>query len=117
LYAKLSKCYFYQKKIHYLGHIILEKGIVVDPEKIKSIRGWTTPRNVSDIRSFMGLARYYRRFIVGLSKISHPITSLQKKGTKFEWTLKCKKNFNPLKELLTSAPVLNIVDPNEIFVV
>jgi hypothetical protein len=65
----------------------------------------------------MGLAGYYRRFIVGFSKISHPITYLQKKGTKFEWTLKCENNFNLLKKLLTSAPVLKIADPNEIFVV
>jgi hypothetical protein len=65
----------------------------------------------------MGLYGYYIRFIVGFSKIVHPITSLQKKGTKFEWTLKCEKNFNLLKELLTSAPVLNIVDPNESLVV
>jgi hypothetical protein len=117
LYAKLSKCYFYQKKIHYLGHIISERGITVDPENIEAIRGWPTPKNVSNVRSFMGLAGYYRRFIVGFSKISHPITSLQKKGTKFEWTLKCENNFNLLKELLTSAPVLKIVDPNESFVV
>jgi hypothetical protein len=75
LYAKLSKCSFYQKKINYLGHITSEQGITIDPKKIKSIRGWTTPRNVSDIRSFMGLASYYIRFIVGFSKISHPITS------------------------------------------
>jgi hypothetical protein len=65
----------------------------------------------------MGLASYYRRFIVGFSNISHPVTSFQKKGTKFEWKLKCENSFNLLKELLTSAPVLNIVDPNEIFVV
>jgi hypothetical protein len=65
----------------------------------------------------MGLVGYYRRFIVGFSKISHPITSLQKKETKFEWTLKCEKNFNLLKELLTSAPVLKIANPNESFVV
>jgi hypothetical protein len=89
----------------------------VDPDKIEAIRGWPTPRNVSDVRSFMGLAGYYRSFIVGFSKIDHPITSLQKKGTKFEWTLKCEKNFNVLKELLTSAPVLKIVDPKESFVV
>jgi hypothetical protein len=65
----------------------------------------------------MGLASYYRRFIVGFFKIVHPITSLKKKGKKFEWKLKCEKNFNMLKELLTSVPVLRIVDPNEIFVV
>ena len=117
MYAKLSKCSFCQKQIHYLGHIISEKGKAVGPENIKSIRGWPTHRNVSDVRYFMGLVGYYRRFIVGFSNISHPITSFQKKGTKFEWTLKCEKNFNLLKELLTTALVLNIDDPNESFVV
>jgi hypothetical protein len=117
LYGKLSKFYFYKKNIHYLGHIILEQGIAVDPEKIEAIRGKPMPRNVSDIGYFMGLAGYYRRFIVGFSNIYHPITYLQKKGTKFEWTLKCEKKFNLLKELLTSEPVLKIADPNEFFVV
>jgi hypothetical protein len=117
LYDKLIKCFFYQNPIHYLGHIILEQGIAVDPENITTIKGWPKTKNVSDVRYFMGLVGYYRRFIVGFSKISHPITSLQKKGTKFEWTLKCEKNFNLLKELLTSAPMLKIADPNESFVV
>jgi hypothetical protein len=72
---------------------------------------------VSEVRSFMGLVGYYRRFIVGFSKIVHPITSLQKKGTKFEWTHKCEDNFNLFNKLLTSAPVLKIVDSNEIFMV
>jgi hypothetical protein len=88
-----------------LGHIISEEGIAVDLENIESNRGWPTPRNVSEIRSFMGLVGYYRRSIAGFSKISHPITSLQKKGIKFEWTTKCEENFNLLKELLTSAPI------------
>jgi hypothetical protein len=117
LYANLSKCYFYQKNIHFLGRIISEQGIAVDLEKIEAIRGWPTPRNVSDVRYFMVLYGYYKRFIVGFSKISHPITSLQKKGTKFEWTLKCENNFNLLKELLTSAPMLKIAGLNESFVV
>jgi hypothetical protein len=100
-----------------LGHIILEQGIAVDPKKIEAIKGWPTPRNVSDVKYFMGLVGYYRRFIVGFSNISHPITSFQKKGTKFELALKRENNFNLLKELLTSAPVLKIVDLNESFVV
>jgi hypothetical protein len=100
-----------------LGHIISEQGIVVDLEKIEAIRGWKTPRNVSEVRYFMGLAGYYIIFIVGFSKIAHPITFLQKKGIKFEWTSKCEENFNLLKELLNSAPVLKIFDPNESFVV
>jgi hypothetical protein len=117
LYDKLIKCSFYQKQIHYFRHIISEQGIAVDPEKIESIIGWPTSRNVSDIRYFMGLVGYYRRFIVGFTNIAHPITYFQKKGTKFEWTLKCEKNFILLKELLTSALVLKIVDPNESFLV
>jgi hypothetical protein len=116
LYAKLSKCCFHQEKIHYLGHIISEQGIAVDPKKIESIRGWPTPMNVLEVRSFMGLVGYYRIFITGFSKISHP-TSLQKKGIKFEGTSECEENFIMLKELLTIAHVLNIVDPNESFVV
>jgi hypothetical protein len=69
LYANLSKYIFYQKKFHYLGYIISRDGIIVDPEKIETIRGWSTPRNVIDVRSFMGLSIYYRRFIKKNSKI------------------------------------------------
>jgi hypothetical protein len=93
LYAKLSKCIFYQKKIHYLGHIISAAWIEVDPEKIKATRGWPTPKNVTEVRSFMGLSGYYRRFIKGFSRIASPITYLQKKGVKFEWTSKCEESF------------------------
>jgi hypothetical protein len=93
LYAKLIKCSFYQKKIHYLGHIISEDGMAVDPEKIESIRKWAAPKNVTEVISFMGLAGYYRRFIEGFSKIAHPITSLQKKDVKFQWILNCESSF------------------------
>jgi hypothetical protein len=113
LYAKLSKCSFYQNNIHYLGHIISEQGIEIDTEKIEAIRGWPIAINVSEVKYFMGLSGYYIRFIVGFSKIVHPITSLKNKGTKFEWTPKCEDNFNMLKELLTSALALKIADPNE----
>jgi hypothetical protein len=117
LYAKLRTCSFYQKQIHYLGHIISKDGIAVDPEKIEAIREWSTPKNVTEARSFMGLAGNYIIFIEGFSNISHPITSLQRKGVKFQWTLDCKKSFQHLKQLLTSALVLRIVDPDEDFIV
>jgi hypothetical protein len=113
LYAKLSKCSFYQKKIHYLGHIILEDGIAVDPKKIEAIKGWSAPKNVTEVISFIGLEGYYRIFIEGFSNISHPITSLQKKGVKFQWTLNCENIFQQLKQLLTSVPIVRIADPNE----
>jgi hypothetical protein len=100
-----------------LGHIILEQGIVVDPEKVEAIREWSTPRNVVEVRSFMGLTGYYRRFIAVFSKIAHPITSLQRKEKTFQWTEECEKSFQRLKQLLTSAPILRIVDPNADFIV
>jgi len=78
---------------------------------------WPTPKNVSKVISFMGLDGYYRRFIKGFSKLAHPITSLQKKGVKFDWTSKCEDNFQKLKEMLTSAPMLKITDPEGNFVV
>jgi hypothetical protein len=83
LYANLIKFDFFQKKVHYLGHFISEKGVAIGPNKIKSIMDWPTPKDVTDIRSFMGLAGYYRIFINGFFEISHPITSLQIKGVKF----------------------------------
>ena len=113
LYAKLSKCSFYQKKIWYLGHIIPEEGVAVDLNKIEAIKEWTTPRNAEEVRSFMGLVGYYRKFIEVFSKIEHLITPLQKKGVKFDWTSKCEEIFQRLKELLTSAPILKIyTNPN-----
>jgi hypothetical protein len=100
-----------------LGHIISKDGIAMDPEKIEAIREWSAPKNVAEVRSFIGLAGYYRRFIKGFSKIAHLITSLQKKGVKFQLTLDCEKSFQHLKKLLTSDPILRIADPNEDFIV
>jgi hypothetical protein len=117
LYTKLRKCSFYQRRIHYLGHIISEEGIVMDPEKVEAIREWPVPRNVAEVRSFMGLAGYYIRFIAGFSKIAHPITSLQRKERNFHWTEECESSFQQLKQLLTNAPILKIADPNMNFMV
>jgi len=89
LYAKLSKCDFYKDKIQYLGHVISKDRIYVDPDKIKAIVKWHVPKDVSDVRSFMGITGYYRKFIEGFSRIAYPIISLQKKEKKFEWTEKC----------------------------
>jgi hypothetical protein len=97
LYGKLSKCSFYQSKIHYLGHVISSEGIVVDPAKVKAIMEWPMPTNVPEVCSFMGLAGYYRRFLKGFSKIENLITELQKKNKKFVWTEKCVEAFQRLK--------------------
>ena len=79
----------------------------------EAIMNWPSLRNVTDVRSFMGLVGYYRRFIEGFSKVVHAITSFQKKGIKFKWTLNCEEIFQRLKDVLTSAPVLKVVDPEK----
>eukprot|EP00253_Pinus_taeda_P034845 PITA_34845 len=117
LYAKYSKCDFYKEQIQYLGHIITKEGIAVDPEKIRTIMEWPIPKDVADIRSFMGLAGYYRRFAEGFSRVAYPITSLQKKGRTFKWTAECQQSFEQLKHLLTTALVLSIAGPEKDYVV
>jgi hypothetical protein len=79
---------------------------LVDPEKVKAIMDWPVLKNSHEVRSFMGLARYYRRFAEGFSKISKPITTLQRKGVRYEWIEECDIAFIELKRLLTSAPIL-----------
>jgi hypothetical protein len=96
-----------------LGYIISVDGITVDFEKIEAIRGWPVPRNVREVREFMGLSDYYRRFIKGFSKITRLITFMQKKGVKFEQTPKCEESFQQLKDILTSAPIYKIAYPDE----
>lgn len=117
LYANFSKCEFFKEKIQYLGHIITKDGIVVDSEKIRTIMQWPVPKDVADIRSFMGLASYYRQFVEGFSRVAYPITSFQKKGKTFKWTPECQRSFKQLKYLLTTAPVLSIANPSKEYVV
>jgi hypothetical protein len=117
LYTKFRKCDFFQKQIHYLGHVISEEGVAVDPDKIRSIMEWPTPKDVSDIRSFMGLVGYYRRFLKGFSKFGCPIIALQRKGVKFIWTPECEERFQSLKHLLTHAPMMKIADIDNDFLV
>ena len=89
LYAKYSKCEYYHSQVQYMGHVISKEGIIVDPEKIKAIMDWPLPKYVSYIQSFMGITGVYRRFIKGFSKLSYPITSLQKRGTSLNLIEKC----------------------------
>jgi hypothetical protein len=108
LYANLNKCEFWLKDVSFLCHIISEGGISIDPSKVNDALSWKTPQNVSGIRSFLGLAGYYRRFIKGFSKISRPMTDLLAKGKTFEWTPRSEASFQELKKSLTTAPVLTM---------
>ena len=106
LYAKLSKCEFWLNEVSFLGHIELKEGIRVDPKKIEVVVEWKPPRNVTEVRSFLGLAGYYRRFVKGFSMIAAPMTRLLQKNVKFEWGEECQRSFDRLKAFLTEAPVL-----------
>jgi hypothetical protein len=110
LYAKFSKCEFWIGEVPFLGHIISNGGILVDPAKVKEIMEWRVPTIVTEIRSFLGLAGYYRRFIEGFSKIAKPMTSLLEKGKEFKWDEKCQDSFDQLKKRLMSPPVLVMLD-------
>jgi hypothetical protein len=99
LYVKFSKCEFYIKEVPFLGHVVSPEGITVDPSKVKEVLEWKLPTMVSEVRSFLGLADYYRRFIPNFSKITKPITELLKKGNKYLWSEACDEAFKHLKKL------------------
>ncbi|GJR20764.1 putative reverse transcriptase domain-containing protein [Tanacetum coccineum] len=116
LYAKFSKCEFWIPKVQFLGHVIDSKGIHVDPAKIESIKDWASPKSPTEIRQFLGLAGYYRRFIEGFSKIAKPMTKLTQKKVKFEWGDKQEAAFQLLKQKLCSAPILALPEGSEDFI-
>jgi hypothetical protein len=90
LYTKFSKCEFWLQKVAFLGHVLSAEGVTVDSAKIEAVKEWDQPHNVKEVRSFLGLAGYYHRFIENFSKIAHPMTNLLKKTKEFEWTSACE---------------------------
>jgi hypothetical protein len=97
---------FLAEKVLFLGHVISVEGIAVDPSKVKAVLEWKSPRSVTQIRSFLRLAEYYRRFIPNFSKIAKPMTKLLEKDAKIKWSLQCEEVFITLKKLLNTTPVL-----------
>ncbi|GJZ32484.1 putative reverse transcriptase domain-containing protein [Tanacetum coccineum] len=117
LYAKFSKCEFWIPKVQFLGHVIDSQGIHVDPAKIESIKDWASPKTPTEIRQFLGLVGYFRRFIEGFSKVAKPMTKLMQKKVAFEWGDKQEAAFQTLKNKLCSAPILALSQGAENFIV
>ena len=115
LYAKFSKCQFWLPEVGFLGHVVKSGGIAVDPALVKSVAERAAPTNQTEVRSFLGLAGYYRKFVQGFSSIARPLTQLLKKDSKFVWTDKCEDSFNELKKRLVSAPILIMPDISKNF--
>ena len=106
LKLKPSKCSLCQRNVEFLGHVVSENGIAMQDEKISAIRDWPPCRNVTEVRAFMGLSGYYRRFVKDFSLIATPLYSLMKKGVEFVWTKECQEAFDELKRKLMTGPIL-----------
>ena len=101
----------------FLGHVVLGDGVSVDRNKVEAVFNWSKPTSVTEIRNFLGLAGYYRRFVQDFSRIATPLTRLTRKGVRFEWSDACEESFLTLKERLTTAPVLALPDDSGEFVI
>lgn len=110
-----NKCYFAQKKLHYLGHVISKSGIETDPKKVEKIQNLRAPKDQKGVKSLLGLTNYYKKFIAGYSKLCSPLFDLLKKGTPFVWSEECEKALTSLKHAMTSSPILAFPDMNKPF--
>ncbi|GKD68020.1 putative reverse transcriptase domain-containing protein [Tanacetum coccineum] len=117
LYAKFSKCDFWIHIVQFLGHLIDSQGLHVDPAKIEAVKNWTSPTTPTEVRQFLGLAGYYRRFIEGFSKIAKPLTKLTQKNKNYIWGEEQESAFQLLKQKLCEAPILALPEGNDDFVV
>jgi hypothetical protein len=117
LIARVDKCDFMKKEVEFLGHVDGQDGIKVDERKIEVIREWKSPQTVKEVRSFLGLASYYRRFIDRFADIAAPLHELLKKTKNFTWTVREETAFGELKKALTEAPVLITPDFSKRFIV
>ena len=106
LKVKPSKCFLMQRKVHYIGHVVSEKGVETDPNKVVCVQEWSNPTNVKELRQFLGMASYYRRFIKGFAQKASQLHKLTEKGKRWNWTQECGEAFSKLKQALVSAPIL-----------
>jgi len=117
LKLKPTKCRLFQEKVSFLGHVISKDGIEADPDKVKAVQQWPVPRNVTEVRAFVALAAYYRKFQKNFSTIAAPLYELTRKGEKFVWNEHRQQAFDELKEMLTTAPVLSLPTDDGAFLV
>nr|GFC96294.1 putative reverse transcriptase domain-containing protein [Tanacetum cinerariifolium] len=117
LYAKFSKCDFWIRIVQFLGHLIDSQGLHVDPAKIEAVKNWTSPTTPTEVRQFLGLVGYYRRFIEGFLKISKHLTELTQKNKNYIWGEEQESAFQILKQKLYEAPILALPEGNDDFVV
>ena len=110
LKLKAKKCRFVCKEVNFLGHVVSESGIRTDPEKTNAVKNWKRSENVSELRSFLGLVSYYRRFIKDFANIAKCLHALTSKNSKWQWTRECEDAFELLKGKLTTAPILGYPD-------
>ncbi|XP_077235487.1 uncharacterized protein LOC143877356 isoform X2 [Tasmannia lanceolata] len=117
LFAKFSKCEFWLESVTFLGHVVSKEGISVDPAKVEAVLHWKQPSSATEVRSFLGLAGYYRKFVEGFSALAGPLTKLTRKNVKFIWAEECELSFQELKKRLTSSPVLVLPSEGMDFVI
>ena len=117
LYAKASKCEFFRTEVEFLGHIVGRDGVKMMDDKIKAVQAWPTPSNVAHVRSFLGTAGYYRKFIKNFSALATPLSDLTKTDVKFEWSIRQATAFDALKTAIGSGPVLILPDPARPYVI
>ena len=101
-----KKCSFFKQRVGYLGHVVTPEGISPNPDKVRVVQEFPTPTNLKELRSFLGLVNYYRRFVRGFSNIAKPLNAFTKKNVPFVWTVACAEAFDKLKRALVSAPIL-----------
>jgi Reverse transcriptase (RNA-dependent DNA polymerase)/RNase H-like domain found in reverse transcriptase len=116
LKIKASKTHLLQRFVDFLGHVISYRGIEPQQEKVTSVLNWPRPESAKEIKAFLGLCGYYRRFVEGFAEIAAPLYELLRKGRKFEWTGRCDESFERLKTSLTSAPILGVPNDDDPFV-
>lgn len=116
LKLKPSKCHLFRQSVAYLGHIVSTEGVATDPQKVQAVADWPVPRCVKDVRSFLGLASYYRKFIRGFAGIASPLHALTEKSRDFIWDESCQGAFEELKSMLVTAPVLPYPIPDQDFI-